>query len=211
MSQYALTLQLPPVFSESSFYVSTCNRDAHAWIARWPDWPSSALLLHGPGGAGKTHLGHIWAAHTNAEVYDALPVPDALQTHALIENIERIGDERQFLHLINYSRERKFSLLLTSALPSSELPFTLPDLTSRLKALSSVGITAPDDEVLSAALRKQFSDRQLKVDEDVILFLLPRIDRSFACVAEIVDALDRKALAEHRRLTIPFVKQTLGY
>lgn len=211
MSQYALPIVLPPVFSEDNFYVSNCNRSAHQWVTRWPDWPGNALFLYGPSGAGKTHLGHIWAARASAAIFDALPSPDALQGHALIENIDRMRDERQLLHLLNYAKEQRHALLLTSLLPAAQLPFTLPDLTSRLKALPSAGIAAPDDEALIAAFRKQFADRQLKVEDDVITFLLPRMERSFATLAATVEKLDSQALAEQRNLTIPFLKRVLDY
>ena len=39
------------------------NREALAWIDRWPDWPAPALALGGPAGCGKTHLGaHLGGA-----------------------------------------------------------------------------------------------------------------------------------------------------
>ena len=154
MSQYALSLPLAPVFSEDNFYVSGCNRDAYGWATRWPDWPSHALLLYGPKGAGKTHLGHIWATRAHATICETLVSPDALRGHTLIKNIDRVQDERKLLHVLNYSAEQRHALLLTTSLPPAQLPFTLPDLTSRLKALTAVGIAAPDDEALSAALRK---------------------------------------------------------
>lgn len=211
MSQFALPLTLSPVFSKDNFYVSGCNRDAHQWIMRWPDWPAQALLLYGPSGAGKTHLGHIWAARADAARFETLPSPDALCGHALIENIDRLPDERKLLHLLNYAKEQRHALLLTASLPPAQLPFTLPDLTSRLKALPSAAIAAPDDEALTAVLRKQFADRQLKVGDDVIAFLLPRIERSFTALSGIVEKLDSQALAEQRNLTIPFIKRALGY
>ena len=39
------------------FVVAAGNREALAWIDRWPDWPAPALALGGPPGCGKTHLG----------------------------------------------------------------------------------------------------------------------------------------------------------
>lgn len=209
MSQYALPIKLPPVFSEHNFHVSACNREAHHWVMRWPDWQAHALLMYGSAGSGKTHLGHIWAARARGQVCETLPAPDTLTGPALIENIDRQADAKQLLHLLNYSKEQNLSLLLTSSQPPAALPFTLPDVMSRLKALPAVAIDAPDDELLAAVLRKQFADRQLKVDNDVIAFLLPRMERSFSQLTKIVETLDKEALALKRTLTIPFVKQVL--
>ena len=163
MSQYTLSLALPPVFSEDNFFVSDCNRQAHGWIMRWPDWPAHALLLHGPEGSGKSHLAAIWAARSKGNV---------------AEDIERLADERELLHLFNSTKENKQNLLLTASVPAPGLPFTLPDLTSRLLSIPSVAIGQPDDEVLAGAMRKQFADRQMKVDDDVIAYILPRMERS---------------------------------
>ena len=68
-----LTLDLalpPPTYARTDFVLSEGNREALAWIDRWPDWPALALALHGPPGSGKTHLGRIWAARAKALVLD---------------------------------------------------------------------------------------------------------------------------------------------
>ena len=47
-------------------------------------------------------------------------------------------------------------------------------------ALPVVVMTPPDDALLRAVLVKLFDDRQLAVDESVLGYLAPRIERSFA-------------------------------
>lgn len=208
MSQFAFELAHAPVYREENFVVSACNRAAHEWVLRWPNWPAHALLVYGPSGSGKTHLGHIWAGRAKAA---ATPVDAAsLKSHALIEQIETM-EEKTLLHLLNAAKENRFSLLLTANVAARELPFKLPDLTSRLLALPAVAIDAPDDDVLMAALRKQFSDRQLMVDDEVLHYVMPRIERSFAAIRSTVEALDKQALAEKKNITVPFVKRVLGY
>src|SRR5262245_41235578 len=69
-----LTLDLglpPPTYAREEFVVAPGNREALAWIDRWPDWPAPALALGGPPGCGKTHLGRIWAARTGGTVIEA--------------------------------------------------------------------------------------------------------------------------------------------
>jgi len=215
MTQYAFPLTLPPVFSEDNFYAAGCNRESHAWVTRWPNWTSHALLVYGPSGAGKSHLGHIWAGRAKGKIFfgrNKLKLsPETMRGNWLIEDIEQIRDERALLHLLNLAKENKNSLLLTCGVVPKELPFTLPDLTSRLLALPYVGIAAPDEETIAAVLRKQFSDRQLKIEDEVIAFLLPRMERSYGGASAIVEKLDKQALTEQRNLTVPFVKRALGY
>ena len=207
MSQYALNLSLPPVFTAGSFFVSDCNRQAWQWIESWPNWQS--LILSGPQGSGKSHLGQLWATRAKAVIVSAdhLENIEPENRHWLIEDIEQVTHERTLLHVFNHVREHGGSMLMTSMVPAPNLPFSLPDLTSRLLALPSVGIDQPDDDALAGAIRKQFSDRQMKVDEEVIKYLLPRMQRSFLKAKELVELLDAKALAEGKNITIPFVKR----
>jgi len=213
MSQLPLSLGMQPVYSEDNFFISDCNRDAYDWITAWPHWPGYALLMYGPKGSGKTHLGQLWTKRAHALTWpasglDAMEYP--LSFHGLIEDIERTRDERLLLHLMNHAREQGHNLLLTTAVIPQHLPFVLPDLTSRLLALSSVQITQPDDAVLAGAMRKQFADRQMKVTDDVIVYALPRMERSLRKVQELVELVDKSALAERKNVTVPFIRKLLG-
>ncbi|HLI21649.1 MAG TPA: DNA replication protein, partial [Stellaceae bacterium] len=67
-----------------------------------------------------------------------------------------------------------------------------------------------DDALLAAVLVKLFGDRQLRIGEEVIAYLLPRIERSFASAQEIVAALDRAALAGRRPVTVKLARQVLN-
>src|SRR5438067_13453006 len=70
-SQLTFDLALPPpTYAREDFLVSAGNREALAWLDRWPDWPAPALALSGPAGSGKTHLGRIWAARASAALIE---------------------------------------------------------------------------------------------------------------------------------------------
>ena len=58
-------------------------------------------------------------------------------------------------------------------------------------------------------LVKQFSDRQLDVGQDVIAYVVARMDRSFKSARHMVAEIDRLALSEKRAVTIPLVKRVL--
>ena len=70
-------------------------------------------------------------------------------------------------------------------------------------------IDAPDDALLGAILVKQFHDRQIKVAADVIAYILPRMERSFAAARDLVERTDRAALAQKRAISIPLVRDVL--
>ena len=211
--QYTFSLPLTPLFDASNFIVSACNQQAWRWVETWPQW--NRLFLYGPSDSGKTHLGHIWALRAGAmtrpaALIESIKLEDISNHHWFIEDVEQSGNERALLHFLNTVKENEKSVLITSAMAANQLPFTLPDLTSRLVALPCTHIDQPDDEALAGVIRKQFSDRQMKIDDEVIAYILPRVERSFKKINELVEVLDRTALAEHKNLTIPFVRRIIG-
>ncbi len=211
MSQYTLPLPHQPVYTEENFLISPCNEAAWHLLHQWPHWPSHALVLAGASGSGKSHLSHLWAARAGATTIpaSALTPAEPQGQHWLVEDLERLRDPRALFHLYNYTRENGGSLLMTANLPPAQLAIPLPDLSSRLLATPLATISAADDAVLAAAMRKQFADRQLKVEEEVITYLLPRTERSLAQIQSLVTRIDEAALEHHKNITVPFVRKLL--
>lgn len=216
--QLSLGLDLPTVYRASDFLTSPCNRIARAWIDRWPDWPATALLVHGPPGAGKTHLARIFADQAGARILSGESLAAALDPPSwtlwrahVVEHADRMTDEETLLHLYNGTRETGGHLLLTSRWPLSAWALDLPDLRSRLRTAPVVGIDTPDDALLAALLVKLFDDRQLRVDEAVVLYLVQRMERSFAEARRVVAALDDLALRTRRRIGIALAREALGW
>jgi chromosomal replication initiation ATPase DnaA len=50
-------------------------------------------------------------------------------------------------------------------------------------------------------LVKQFSDRQIEIEPEIVDYILPRIERTAAGIRHVVAALDRLTLSQGRRLT----------
>jgi chromosomal replication initiation ATPase DnaA len=117
--------------------------------------------------------------------------------------------ETSLFHLLNRLVGTRGRLLLTARTAPARWDLSLPDLSSRLNALPMALIGAPDDSLLSALLLKQFADRQLQVGDDEIRFLVARMERSFDAARRIVGAIDRRALAEGRPITIPLLRSLL--
>jgi len=188
------------------------NRDALAWLARWPDWPGPALLLHGPPGCGKSHLARIWLARSGAGWLErtALAMADPNERAAwVLDDAEPVLDETALLSFYNRLRERGGHLLMTARRPVGAWTLRLPDLASRLRAAPAVAIGPPDDALLGAVLLKLFADRQLVVSEAVIEYLVRHMERSFGAAQAIVGGLDAASLRQQRPITVALARALL--
>jgi chromosomal replication initiation ATPase DnaA len=126
-----------------------------------------------------------------------------LATGALVlEDLEFAGlDERALFHLINLAREEGAFVLITSRSPLPTFPVAIRDLTSRLRALPSISLSAPDDALLRSLIVKLAADRQLAIDEALVNYLVNRIERSFAGARAAVALLDEEGMRQHRPVT----------
>jgi chromosomal replication initiation ATPase DnaA len=206
--QLVLDLDHSVSFAREDFLSGPSNIAALTLIERWPDWPGRIIALTGPEGSGKSHLAAIWADESGARVLSAkflsiADVPGTLATGALVvEDLEAEDlDEHALFHLLNLAREENAYVLLTTRSPVANLPVTIRDLASRLRALPAVMVTPPDDVLLRSLLVKLAADRQLAFDESVINYLVNRIDRSFAAARNAIQTLDDEAMRQHRPVT----------
>ena len=205
--QLTLEIAPDPGFERENFIVSESNSKAFAMIELWPDWPDPLLLLLGPPGAGKSHLGAIWAATASARQQAAAALQTAdIQTLAgaplLLEDGEAIGDaEAKLFHLINLMRERHQPLLITAKAPPEAWGMKTADLLSRLRLSPAVEIGLPDDALIRAVLVKLLVDRQLMIDTNVVDYIALRLDRSLDAARSFIAALDRESLARHQRIS----------
>jgi chromosomal replication initiation ATPase DnaA len=214
-----LPLDLPhhTSFTAEDFLEAPVNEKALAMVRLWPDWPQKALLLLGPRGSGKSHLGAIWARRAGARIFSArdlrleiLPELAASPTLLLEDADLAAPREAEMFHLLNLAADKGVCLLMTAEKNPDRWGLATPDLLSRLRRAPTVAIAAPDEAFLRAILVKLFYDRQIRVDETVVDFLALRLERSFEAAQKIVAALDREGLARGRPVTRPLAAAVLN-
>ncbi len=201
------------------FFISPSNAHAVAALDGPEGWPNGKFMLIGPAGAGKSHLAAVWAACAGAAVIAARDLTDADAPGlaeigaVIVEDAQEIAGipagEAALFHLHNLVLASGGRLLLTTDTPPNAWGLCLPDLASRMQATATATLAAPDDALLAAVLVKLFADRQIVVPPALIPYLVARIDRSFATARALVAALDSRALALRRPITMALAAELL--
>ena len=197
--------------SNADFFIGAFNQEAYTEIL------SSSHLqicMVGAQGAGKTHLAHIYAQQQGGVLIHPPQLDEMLDRpphRLIIDDCDQLPMQAQesLLHLINLQKEQGGQLILVARLAPTRWPVSLPDLASRLQAFQMLRILEPDDQAIRVILVKLFHDRQLGVDPDLIDYLVPRMERSFASAQKMVEQLDSYSLANKANITVKFAQKTL--
>jgi DnaA-homolog protein len=192
-------------------------------------WTESLIYLWGGEGVGRSHL--LQAACLRFEqrgeqaVY--LPLAEVVEYGpALLDNLDRcelvcLDDldavagrsnwEEALFHLFNRLRDSGRRLLLAASSSPRELPVQLADLQSRLTLALVFQLQSLSDEDKLRALQLRASRRGLHLSDEVGRFILTRGERSMSALFDLLERLDQASLQAQRKLTIPFLKETLGW
>lgn len=187
------------------FVVSPANAEAVRRLDAWPDWPGGVLALVGPAGSGKSHLAAIWAERAGATAGPGL----AGRAPLLLEDADREPAGEALFHHLNAAAETG-GLLLTARTRPAAWTTPLPDLRSRLNALPVAELHEPDDAVLAGVLARLFAERSIRPPDDLIPYLVRRIERSVPDARSLVARLDDEAAALHRPVTRALAREVLG-
>jgi len=194
LDQIALPLNWPVADGDEDFLISDANRRAFEHLKRWSVWPVSATVLTGPRKSGRSMLGRIFVRKTGGRLFD--------NAHA--------HEEEALFHAWNEAQQKRSPLLIIADVPVPEWQIALPDLRSRLAATSHVHLDEPDDALLGALIVKLLADRGIAAPADLPQYLIPRIERTYLAVQQVVDVLDQAMLSHHRRMTVPMAGRALG-
>jgi len=210
-----LALPLPPRATQAlaELLEDDSNAEALAWLRRPAAWPAGRLALFGPAATGKSHMLRGLADELGWPVRHGpglrgLP-PLASAGGIAVDDADCLAEEASLLHLLNAAAERGQQVLLAGREPPGRWAVALPDLRSRLRAITAVRLHPPGDALLEALLRRDFARRQVRVDPGVQDWVLARLPREAAAVAEAAARLDRAALAAGGPITRALARQIL--
>lgn len=190
---------------------------------------SDTFFLWGGKGVGLSHLLQASCHHLVEHKFSAqyLPIAELLSYPAadVCEGLERcdlvgVDDidaiqghtdwQRALFNLFNRLRENQGRFICASHFSPAALPVDLPDLKSRLLSGASFQVQALDEAGLVQAFKARAEDRGLEINDDVTQFIFSRLPRSTHFLFGFLDELDRKSLAEKRKVTVPFVRDVLN-
>ena len=86
---------------------------------------------------------------------------------------------------------------------------SLPDLRTRLAVTPVARIEQPDDALFAAIVARLFADRGLYVAAEALRFIAARVTRDYWTAERLVEVIDRFALAQRARLTVPTIRRAL--
>ena len=174
--------------------------------------------LWGPAGVGKSHLLQAvchacGGAYVPARELGDVEGYDAFE-RVLIDDADTwLGDratEERLFRLYNAMLDRGHALALTATQSPAAARFTLDDLASRLRGAACFELAPLSEEQAVPVLKRAARDRGFDLSDDVVGFLLRRVDRSLPELLAHLETIDRASLSASRRVTVQFVKEALA-
>ncbi len=217
--QMALPLKFSTIKNRENYLVSKCNLEAVKLIENSVFWKNKkkinsipAAIIYGPKGSGKTHLSTIFRHNVNCTYLTSL-TSNILEQ--IVEGKNFILDDfspgaryqsELVMHFINQVTYKEGSILLLSRLSPLEMNWNLPDLDSRIRSILSSEIKLPDDVILYSFIVKYSNEKKLFISDKKLIYILERLDRSFASVIKVIDMLDTHSLENKETVTYKNIK-----
>ncbi|HYI42138.1 MAG TPA: DnaA/Hda family protein [Sphingomicrobium sp.] len=193
VDQIALPLDWPQTQGESRFIVADANREASDHFRKWSMWPVRATVLTGPRRSGRSLLARSFVERVGGR---------------LIDQAEQ-ADEEELFHAWNAAQETGRPLVLIADRAPPEWEAALPDLRTRMAVTPVARIGEPDDGLFQQLIDLHFADRGLHIPRDALRYMAERIQRDYWTAERAVEAVDRYAIAERARLTLPTIRRAL--
>lgn len=193
MSQISLPFEWPGQGTDADFLVSEANAVAVRHLEGWRDWSLATSVLSGPALSGRSMLGRRFAAMSGGRVID-----DA-----------EGRDDLMLFNAWNDAQTSRRPLLLIGARAPTLWDVALPDLRSRLAAAPHVAIEEPDEPLAIALIERALGGVGANYAADLPDWLLRRIERSYAAIAQVTRLLNEAALSSGRKISVAMAKEAL--
>lgn len=221
MKQIPLPIVLPPAEGFDSLVVGA-NAQAIAHLRATAQSPHAGppIYLWGAEGTGKTRLLQALAAERlahgeRAGWFGPQAAPpwafDPGWTLVVVDDCDALDSAAQQAAFTLFVEAGSHGLQWAAAgrVPPVDLPLR-DDLRSRLGWGLVFALQPLAEADCRAALRREADRRGIWLSDEVIAYVLTRFERNIARLMALLDRLDEFALAEHRQVTVPLLKQMLN-
>tara|TARA_R110000782_G_scaffold17576_10_gene48989 strand:- start:1463 stop:2170 length:708 start_codon:yes stop_codon:yes gene_type:complete len=186
------------------------------------------LYIWGSKGIGKTHLLQALSKQADELNLHAAYIPLKQLSDISVEILHDLGDldilciddleciighrewQQGLVWLYNELRDNEHSLVMSSNISPTNILLEVDDLKSRLSWDQVFQIKPPSDELKIQILKQKAELRSFELSDDVIEFIIRRVDRDMSTLMGILDKIDHASLAAKRKITIPFVKELIS-
>ena len=190
-----------------------------------PDDPENLLYLYGPSGSGKTHLlkaiGQVMARKTGMpapylscrepfsadSLFDRFASAEAL----IVDDLQLLPDDAglraALWQIFNEFHLSGRKIVMAGQLPPRELPYLDDHLVSRLLWGLVARVDVSDDHSRQMILRKIAADRQVRIPDDVVDFILMTTSREVGDLIGAFESVYRLSMASKRRISLPLARE----
>jgi chromosomal replication initiator protein len=214
------------VYTFDSFIVCDGNAGALQFSRRIadPDDPENLLYIHGPGGSGKTHLlqaiGLVMGEKSNQAVpclsfrepvsVDELCCRFAGAELLIVDDLHLMPDDADLRaalwQVFNDFHSSGRKIVMAGLYAPRDLPYLDDHLVSRLLWGLVARVDVSDDHSRQMILKKIAADRQVRIQDEVVDFILMTTSREVGDLISAFDALYRLSMVLKRRITLPLAR-----
>jgi chromosomal replication initiator protein len=216
-----------PVCSFDNFVACDGNAGALEFSRRIADPydPENLLYLYGPSGSGKTHLlkaiGQSSAGQSGSSSFPYLTCREPFTADSLFARFEAsailVVDDLHLLpdaaalrgalwQIFNDYHSSGRTVVMAGLVPPRELPFLDDHLVSRLLWGLVARVDVSDDHSRQMILRKIAADRQVRIPDDVVDYVLMTTSREVGDLIGAFESIYRLSMASQRRITLPLAR-----
>ena len=214
-------------FKNNDFYVSNKNELAYKMIKKWPEWPTQVVYIYGSEKCGKSLVCKLWKdisqgiyINTSNFIEKLIAQNDLtyIQNHNwIIDDVDYIisfeGNkyEEKILNFINIiETSGKNNILMTSRKMPRFLDSGLKDLISRISSATVIEMRDPDEILLKKIIEKYLNERNIKINNENLDYLINRIERSYKSALKFAKQIDIMSLEKKTKITKSFLKSILN-
>ena len=203
-------------YKSDDFFVSKCNYFAFNLLDSWPKWEKNILNVHGEKYSGKSHLSEIFIKKNKGLILNPGKLKNNYEKdlrfyeNIILDDFNEQIDEKIIFSLINFIDQNSKYLIINSISPFNKMNFNLEDLGSRAKNCLEAKIEKPDDELTKVLIFKHLSDKQIKINNNLVEFAAKRITRSYSKISEFIYKIDEISLKKKRSIDQKTIKEALG-